>query len=88
MPQTPNTPKTRRRLPARAAAILTPLILSVMMTFVVSAISTVHSVGLVPDVHRLWLSAWAMSWLVAFPTLLLILPVVRRIVALLVEPAS
>jgi len=65
-----------------------PLILSLMMTFIVSAISTLYSVGLTPDVHRLWLSAWAMSWLVAFPTLLVVLPVVRRIVALLVEPAA
>jgi hypothetical protein len=77
----------RRRLPARAAGILMPLILSVMMTFIVSAIATLRSVGLTPDVHWVWLGAWGMSWLVAFPTLLLVLPLVRRIVGRLVEPA-
>lgn len=79
--------KNRRRLPARAAGVLMPLILSLMMTFIVSAIATLRSVGLSHDVHWLWLSAWGMSWLVAFPTLLLVLPMVRRIVAALVEPA-
>lgn len=34
-----------------------------------------------------WMGAWGVSWLVAFPALLLLLPVVRRIVALVVEPA-
>jgi hypothetical protein len=29
--------------------------------------------------------AWFLSWLVAFPTLLLVLPVVRRIVGLVVQ---
>jgi hypothetical protein len=31
------------------------------------------------------LGAWGLSWMVAFPTLLLILPMVRRLTALLVE---
>lgn len=80
-------PKKRPRLPARAAGILMPLILSLMMTFIVSAIATLRSAGLAPDILWLWLGAWGMSWLVAFPTLLLVLPLVRRIVAALVEPA-
>jgi hypothetical protein len=31
---------------------------------------------------------WALSWIVAFPTLLVVLPLVRRIVALVVEPPA
>ena len=77
----------RRRLPARAAGVLTPLLLSLLMTFIVSAIATLRSVGLTPDVHWVWLGAWGMSWLVAFPTLLLVLPLVRRVVGRMVEPA-
>jgi hypothetical protein len=33
------------------------------------------------------MSAWVISWLIAFPTLLLVLPVVRKITAILVQPA-
>ena len=32
-----------------------------------------------------WMSAWGLSWLVAFPVLLAVMPVVRRIVGLIVE---
>jgi hypothetical protein len=32
------------------------------------------------------LRAWGASWLVAFPSLLIVMPVVRRIVAAIVEP--
>lgn len=76
----------RRRLPARYGAVVMPLVLSVVMTFVVSGISTLMAVGLVAELGWRWANAWAVSWAVAFPTLLLVLPLVRRIVGLLVEP--
>ena len=76
-----------RRLPARFAGLVMPLVLSIMMTFLVSGISTLKSVGATPDMPAAWMGAWGVSWLAAFPALLLLLPVVRRIVALVVEPA-
>ncbi|MFN3520800.1 MAG: DUF2798 domain-containing protein [Phenylobacterium sp.] len=76
-----------RRLPARSAALVMPLILSVLMTFIVSAVSTFRSIGLSPHYPATWMGAWGMSWLVAYPALLLVLPLVRRIVGWLVEPA-
>ncbi|MET3577088.1 hypothetical protein ABID19_000103 [Mesorhizobium robiniae] len=78
----------RRKLPARYAAIVSPLVLSLLMTFIVSFISTLKSLGPQPDLPATWLTAWALSWLVAFPTLLLVLPAVRRIVGWLCEPAT
>lgn len=83
------SPKTfpgLRKLPARSAAWVMPLLLSLLMTFIVSLISTVRVVGLSMDVPRLWMSSWALSWLVAFPTLLLVLPLVRRATAAIVQP--
>jgi hypothetical protein len=74
-----------RKLPARYAGIVMPLILSIVMTSVISFISTVRSVGIPPDIVRLWLGAWALSWVVAFPTLLLVLPIVRRATAAVVD---
>jgi hypothetical protein len=79
-------PRPRGKLPARYAAIVMPLVLSVLMTFVVSAISTLKSLGPTPAFVTTWPAAWAISWLVAFPTLLAVLPLVRRIVALAVAP--
>jgi hypothetical protein len=63
-----------KKLPARCAAWVMPLLLSVFMTFIVSMISTLRGVGLSPDMPKIWMSAWALSWVFAFPTLLFMLP--------------
>jgi hypothetical protein len=77
--------RPRRKLPAHYATLVMPLVLSILMTFIVSGISTFNSLGLVPGFSAMWMRAWAFSWVVAFPTLLVVLPLVRRIVAFLVE---
>jgi len=74
------------RLPARYAGVVMPFFLSVLMTFVVSGISTLKALGPTAEFLQTWPTSWALSWLVAFPTLLLVLPVVRRLVALVVAP--
>ena len=84
MPDTaPASP--RRRLPAKYAEIVLPLLLSFLMTCLVSLISTVRSVGLPPHFLKIWLGAWALSWCVAFPLLLVVLPLARTLTDWLVE---
>ncbi|MDX2203814.1 MAG: DUF2798 domain-containing protein [Hyphomicrobiaceae bacterium] len=79
----------RPALPRWLHPFVMPLLLSVFMTAVVSAISTVKALGLKPGIVSEWLLAWAWSWLIAFPTLLLVLPLVRRLTALLTaQPGS
>jgi Protein of unknown function (DUF2798) len=55
------------------------------MTFIVSLISTPRSIGWVEGLMATWMSAWGLSWLVAFPTTLVVLPLVRRATALIVQ---
>jgi hypothetical protein len=74
------------RLPPRYNAIAVPLLLSLMMTCIVSGIATVNSIGLADDLFPTWMQAWGLSWIVAFPIMLFVLPVVRRIVLVFVEP--
>ncbi|PDT88216.1 hypothetical protein CO669_21570 [Bradyrhizobium sp. Y36] len=69
-----------RKLPARYA----PIVLSILITAIVSVISTLRSLGPTPAFPATWPGACGLSWPVAFPTLLLVLPLVRRIVACLV----
>jgi hypothetical protein len=76
-----------RRLPPRYAAFVMPLVLSVLMSLIVSGVSTLKSLGISPAFLTTWPIAWFLSWLVAFPTLLLVLPLVRRIVSIVIEPA-
>ena len=75
----------RRKLPARYAAVVLPLFLSCIMTCLISGISTLRSVGLAPGVLQIWLSSWGISWLFAFPVLLAVLPLVRRLTAAVVD---
>ena len=74
-----------KKLPARCAVWVMPLLLSILMTFIVSMISTLRGVGLSPDMPRIWMSSWALLWVFAFPTLLLALPLVRKATAALVD---
>ena len=64
-----------------------PLLLSLCMTFVVSAVATIRAVGLPHDFMALWLSAWAVSWVIAFPVVLVVLPFVRKMVSLICKPS-
>lgn len=73
------------KLPARYASVVMPLLLSIFMTCIVSIISTYNSLGAAPHFVRIWLDAWIISWVIAFPTLLLVLPVVRKATAVIVR---
>jgi hypothetical protein len=75
----------RRKLPARYAAIVMPTVLATIMTFIISGVATLINIGPIPGFTGIWMKAWGMSFIVALPTLLAALPIVRRIVALLVE---
>ena len=74
-----------KKLPARYAGLVMPFMLSVLMTCIISFVSTVLGVGLVPGLLQKWLRAWLVSWIVAFPTVLFVLPLVRKATAALVE---
>jgi hypothetical protein len=74
-----------RLLHARYGAVVMPFFLSIIMTCVVSLISTLRGAGLVPGFVSLWFGSWALSWVLAFPTLLLVLPLVRKLTFLFVQ---
>jgi hypothetical protein len=73
------------KLPARFGMFVMPLMLSILMTFIVSFVSTLRGIGWTNDFVWTWMSAWGMSWLIAFPTTLLVLPLVRRATASIVQ---
>lgn len=84
MPRFQNSVRLRR-LPARYGTLVMPFILSLLMTCIVSAVATIRNLGLTHESLTQWPSAWGLSWVFAFPVLLILLPVVRRIVGLIVE---
>jgi hypothetical protein len=74
------------RIPARYAGIVLPFLLSVVMTCVISGVSTLLALELSREALLAWPLAWASSWIIGFPTLLVVLPFVRRLTAALVAP--
>lgn len=70
------------KIPARYAPILFGALLSLIMTGVVSAFVLLVTQGLHPGFATQWLKSCAMTWPVAFPTVTLVAPMVRKVVAL------
>jgi hypothetical protein len=68
-------------IPSRYAPVLFGLILSGMMSLIVSGLSTLRALGWVDQFALVWLGNWAISWAIAFPTVLILAPLTRRIVA-------
>ena len=64
--------------------VLFSALVSGMMSLIVSGISTMRSVGPVPDFLAIWMDAWLPSWSVAFPAIMFVVPFVRRMLARLV----
>lgn len=58
--------------------LLMPFILSILMTCVISFVSIIKTLGLDGFTVAGWFSAWLWSWGIAFPTLLILMPLVRR----------
>ncbi len=71
-------------IPRRYAPVLFGLVLSGLMSFLVSGVSTLRAAGPVPGFLALWLQAWLASWAIAFPAVLVVAPVARRLVDRLV----
>lgn len=68
------------KIPARFAPIVFGALLSAIMTGVVSAFVLWVTQGLHPGFAAQWLRSCAMTWPVAFPTVTLVAPLVRRAV--------
>jgi len=54
------------------------------MSCIVAGVATVRIVGFTEGVASAWMTNWVASWLVAFPVVLVVAPVARRIVDSLV----
>lgn len=73
------------KLPAKYAGVIMPLLLSGLMSGTISMLNLWKNIGWFDGFFSQWLGIWLFSWLVAFPTVMIFLPLVRRITGLLVE---
>lgn len=68
------------RIPARFAPIVFGALLSVIMVAVVSAVVLATSRGIDSEFASRWLTSCLTTWPIAFPTVTLIAPWVRKLV--------
>lgn len=57
---------------------LMPLILSGLMSASISFFNMLMNKGFVEGFFPLWLKSWSISWLIAFPLIMIFLPLVRN----------
>ncbi len=74
-------------IPKRFESVVFGLLLSGMMSFLVTGIANLMGVGVShPEFVAKWMRSWGTSWAFAFPVVLFVAPVVRKIVHRLVKP--
>ncbi|HKQ30982.1 MAG TPA: DUF2798 domain-containing protein [Burkholderiales bacterium] len=74
------------KLPRRYANLLFGAMLSLIMVTIVSGIVLLMNHGLGSDFPLRWLRSVATTWPIAFPTVLIVAPWVRRTVDKMTEP--
>lgn len=63
---------------------LMPLILSGIMSCAISSFNLFLKLGWVDGFFSIWLHAWSLSWLMAFPLIMIMLPLVRKLLSKIV----
>lgn len=75
-------------IPSRYSPYVFSFFMSLLMSGVMSFCITLLNLGWVTDVVMLWLKAWSAAFVIAFPTIVLITPLVRRLVTLVIQNAK
>lgn len=72
------------KLPQRTLILLVPLLLSFFMSSIVSFISIINSQGISSFQLDIWFYSWMASWMIAFPSVFILLPMVRKMASYIV----
>jgi hypothetical protein len=63
-------------------------LVSGLMSLIVSGIATMRAIRWDVGFGESWMNAWIISWAIAFPTILIVSPIVRRFVAAITKQPS
>lgn len=74
------------RIPSRYSHVLFGAMLSAIMVSVISGAVVFGNHGFNPDFTSYWFKGFATAWPIAFPTVLVVAPFVRKIVSKLTAP--
>ena len=74
--------------PSQYAPFLFSFFLSIFMPFVISGIATYSAIGLIEGSFETWMISWLRSSIVAFPVMLIVSPLTRKLVDKLTSEAT
>lgn len=74
-----------KKLPYKFKHVLGQFLLAICMTCLMSGIVTFFSLGLTEGFFDIWMANYLRSFCIAFPILLVVAPVVRKIVETICE---
>ncbi len=74
------------KIPAKYSNLLFGGMLSIIMVTIISGAVVFVNEGLTTDLPRQWLKGFASAWPIAFPTVLVVAPLVRKFVARITYP--
>ena len=73
------------KINAKHSNLLFAFFMSVLMALLMSGVLTAIHLGFTPDFVAQWLHSFVLAWPIAFPSILAIAPLVRKIVAKLTD---
>lgn len=59
--------------------------MALLMSCIMSLVVSLLNVGFVSNILHIWLKAWGFSFIVAFPTVSVVAPIVGRLVNLVIR---
>lgn len=74
-----------RKLPVRLFQPVFGLFMAIFMSFLMSGAITALNIGLPPDFVSRWMHSWGVAFSLAYPAILIVAPIARRIALRLVE---
>jgi hypothetical protein len=77
-----------KKIPAKYNNLLFGGLLSFIMVTIISGSVVFANQGLTPDFLMQWRKGFLTAWPIAFPSVLVVAPFVRKIVARLTQPAA
>ena len=72
-------------IPRKHHKIVFSFFMALLMSGIMSFVISVFNVGLVTNIIMLWLQAWCFAFIVAFPTIIIVSPLVHKLVSLVLH---
>lgn len=72
-------------IPRKYEKYVFSFLMALVMSCIMSLVISIFNVGLVSNIVSIWLSAWGFGFVIAFPTVVIVSPLVRTLMELIMR---